>query len=95
MILKRTHFDILAQSTTLYDLSVSCNLFSKAEMRQFGAAGTEGLICYFLRAGMGAVIISPSTSAQVTSGGHSIGYERMTSEKQNLLLCYSKSITSM
>ena len=30
-------------STTFYDFSVSRNLFSKAEMRQFGKAGTEGL----------------------------------------------------
>ena len=35
--------DILALAITLYDLSVSRNLFSKDEMRQFGATGTEGL----------------------------------------------------
>ena len=35
--------DLLTLSTTFYDLSVSCNLFSKAEMRQFGALGTQGL----------------------------------------------------
>ena len=35
---------VLILSTTLFDLSVSHNLFSKAEMRQFVAAGTEGLI---------------------------------------------------
>ena len=35
--------DLLTLSTTFYDASVSRNLFSKAEMRQFGASGTEGL----------------------------------------------------
>ena len=35
--------DLLTLSTTFYDLSVSCNIFSKAEMRQFGASGTQGL----------------------------------------------------
>ena len=35
--------DLLTVSTTFYDLSVSRNRFSKAEMRQFGASGTEGL----------------------------------------------------
>ena len=34
---------LLTQPTEFYDLSVSRNLFSKAEMRQFGASGTEGL----------------------------------------------------
>ena len=29
--------------TTFYDVSVLCNLFSKAEMRQFDASGTDGL----------------------------------------------------
>ena len=49
--------DLLTLSTTFYDVSVLCNLFSKAEMRQFGASGTDGLIsknfgmmflCYFM-----------------------------------------------
>ena len=31
--------DLLALSTALYDLSVSCDLLSKAEMSQFGAPG--------------------------------------------------------
>ena len=35
--------NILTLSTILYDFSVSRNLFSMAEMPQFGAAGTEGL----------------------------------------------------
>ena len=35
--------DLLTLSTTFYDFSVSLNLFAKAEMRQFGASGTEGL----------------------------------------------------
>ena len=35
--------DLLTLSTTFYDLSFSRNLFSKSEMRQFGASGTEGL----------------------------------------------------
>ena len=35
--------DLLTLSTTFYDLSVSCDLFSNAEMRQFGASGTEVL----------------------------------------------------
>ena len=35
--------EILTLSSTFYDLSDSRNLFSKAEMRQFGATGTEGL----------------------------------------------------
>ena len=36
--------DVLTLSRTFYDLSLSRNLFSKAETRQFGAAGTEGLM---------------------------------------------------
>ena len=36
--------DLLTLSTTFYELSVSRNLFSKAEIRQFGESGTEGLI---------------------------------------------------
>ena len=36
--------DLLTLSTTFYNLSVSRNLFSKAEMRLgLGASGTEGL----------------------------------------------------
>ena len=35
--------DFLTLSTTFCDLSVSNNLFSKAEKRQFGAVGTKGL----------------------------------------------------
>ena len=35
--------DVLTQSTLFQDVSVSCNLFSKAEIRQFGAARTERL----------------------------------------------------
>ena len=34
--------DLFTQSTTLYDLSVSWNVFSKAEMRQFGI-GSRGV----------------------------------------------------
>ena len=40
--------DFLTLSTTFYDLSVSRNLFSKAEMRQFGTSGTEGLNSFLL-----------------------------------------------
>ena len=36
--------DVLTLSTTFYDVSVSWNLFSKAEMRRFGASGTKGFI---------------------------------------------------
>ena len=36
--------ELLTQFTTFFYLSVSRKLFSKAEMRQFGASGTEGLI---------------------------------------------------
>ena len=35
--------DLLTLSTTFYDLSVSQNLYSKAEIRQFRESGTEGL----------------------------------------------------
>ena len=42
MIEKRTP-DLLTPSTIFYDVLVSCNRFSKAEMRQFGAAGSYGL----------------------------------------------------
>ena len=35
--------ELLTLTTTFYDATVSRNLFSKAEMRQFGASGTEGL----------------------------------------------------
>ena len=40
--------DLLTLSTTFYDLSVSRNLFSKAEIRQFGESVTEGLNPYSL-----------------------------------------------
>ena len=33
--------DALTLFSTFYDLSVSCDLFSKAEMRQFGASGNQ------------------------------------------------------
>ena len=36
--------DDLTLFTTLYDLSVSYNSFSKAKVRQLGASGTKGLI---------------------------------------------------
>ena len=39
--------DVLTLSTTFYDLLVSRKLFSKAEIRQFGVAGTEGLRLFF------------------------------------------------
>ena len=42
-MIEQTWRDLLTPSTTLYDLSISRNLVSKAEMWQFGAAGTEGL----------------------------------------------------
>ena len=35
--------DLLTQPTTFYDLSVSRNLVFKAEMRLFGASGTDRL----------------------------------------------------
>ena len=35
--------DVLTLSTTFYDLTVSRNLFSKTEMRQFRTAETKGL----------------------------------------------------
>ena len=35
--------DFLTLSTTFYHLLVSRNLFSKAEIRQFGTSGTEGI----------------------------------------------------
>ena len=39
-----TKFTIMTKtSKTFYDLSVSRNRISKAEKRQMGAAGTEGL----------------------------------------------------
>ena len=40
---RKTLPDFLPLSMTFYDLSVSHNLFSKAEMRQFSPARTEGL----------------------------------------------------
>ena len=36
--------EILTLSTALYDALVSYNRFSRAEVRQFGASGTKGLI---------------------------------------------------
>ena len=36
--------DDLTLFTTLYDLSVSYNLFSKCKVRQLGGAGTKGLL---------------------------------------------------
>ena len=33
--------DVSKISTTFYDVSVSCNGFSKTEMRQIGASGTD------------------------------------------------------
>ena len=38
--------DLLTRFTTFNNLSVSCNLFSKAEVRPFGAAGIEGVSDY-------------------------------------------------
>ena len=44
-ILRSTELSTDTQYRTFYELSVSSlNLFSKAEMRQFGTAGTEGLL---------------------------------------------------
>ena len=40
-MIKKWSPDLLTRSTTLYDVCVLCNLFSKAEMRQFGASGTN------------------------------------------------------
>ena len=42
-MLEKLWRDLLTLSTTFYDLSVSRNLFSKADMRQFGASVTDGL----------------------------------------------------
>ena len=36
--------DLFDLSMTIYELSVSRNLFSKTKMRQFGASETDGLI---------------------------------------------------
>ena len=41
MIEKQT-LDLLTPSKTFYDVSVSSNLFLKAEMPQFGASEIEG-----------------------------------------------------
>ena len=40
---RKMRSDLLTLSTPFYGLSVSYNLFPKAEMRQFSASGTEGL----------------------------------------------------
>ena len=42
-IIEKLRPDLLTLFTTFYDLSVSRDLFSKAEIRQFGESGTEGL----------------------------------------------------
>ena len=42
-MIEKPRLDLLTLSTTLYDLSVARNLFLKAERRQFGASGTDGL----------------------------------------------------
>ena len=39
--------DVLTLFKTFYDLSVSRNIFSKAEMRLFGVSGSEELITYY------------------------------------------------
>ena len=39
IIIEKRTADLLTPSTTFYDVSVACNLFTKAEMRQFGASG--------------------------------------------------------
>ena len=41
---EKPRLDVLTLYTSFYDLSVSRNLFSKAEIRQFEASGTEKLI---------------------------------------------------
>ena len=41
--MEKSWHDILTLSRTCWDLSVSRNLLLKAEMRHFGASGTEGL----------------------------------------------------
>ena len=40
---RKTTPDVLTLSASFYDLPVSRNLFSKAELRQFGSSGTVGL----------------------------------------------------
>ena len=42
-MIEKAQPDVLTLSMILHDLSVSRNLFSKAEMRQFGTSETEGL----------------------------------------------------
>ena len=40
-IIEKTLPDLLTLSRTFNDLSVACNLFSNAEMRQFGGSGDQ------------------------------------------------------
>ena len=42
-MIEKPTLDVLTQPATFYDLSVSRNLFAKAEMRQFGASETDEL----------------------------------------------------
>ena len=42
-MIERRRPDVLTLSAIFYDLSLSRDLLSKAEIREFGAAGTEGL----------------------------------------------------
>ena len=43
LLIKICKLDILTLSPTFYDLSVSRDFFSKAEVRKLSAPGTEGL----------------------------------------------------
>ena len=44
IIIEKRRLDYLTLCMTFFDLSVSHNLFSKAELRQFGVVGAEGLL---------------------------------------------------
>ena len=64
--------DLLTLPTTFYDVSVLCNIFSKAEMRQFGPSGnqrkhmrlseTDRLTC---EANFGKTIIKPKNTKEI------------------------------
>ena len=66
--------ELLTPPTTFYYVSVSCNRFSRAEMRKFGALGTDGVNIYLftfrLRRGKPGVsnsMVLPNPPSQFSS----------------------------
>ena len=71
-MIEKTTPDLLTLLTTFYEVSVSFNRFSKTEMRQFGASGTDGLTNIFF------IYREPEVPRRRTSSGNSIQLMKTT-----------------